>query len=243
MLELSGPPVALVDEPLDVRLRGLGEVEAVTVDPEDDFGGVLWRARLRDDDGRVWRATADAPEHLPAGLAPAKPGTGPVPALGSLHPIRLDVHAEAPDGRSAKRTFERRLVGDGVQIRRWKERELRSVAFLPASGTAPSQPLLLDARVDEDAGELALLAAFVAPLAAAVLASRGRPTVVVSDLDDLAPVLERLGQLRGAAGAARVVRTLGAGDVVLLPPGIPVLGEGASARAARRDRWRSLLDG
>jgi hypothetical protein len=237
MLELSGPPVALVDEPLDVRLRGLGEVE---VDPEDEFGGILWRARLRDDDGRVWRATADAPEHLPAGLAPAKPGTGPVPALGSLHPIRLDVHAEAPDGRSAKRTFERRLLADGVQVRRWKEKELRSSVFLPAPGD-PAQPFLIDARLGDDAGELETLAAFVAPLAAAVLASRGRPTLVVSDLDDLAPALERLEGLRGAAGRPRVLRALGAGDVVLLPPGLPVLDEGAAARQARRDRWLSLL--
>lgn len=239
MLELSGPPVALVDEPLGVRLRGLGEM--AETDPDDEFGGILWRARLRDDDGRVWRATADAPEHLPAGLAPAKPGTGPVPALGSLHPIRLDVHAEAPDGRSAKRTFERRLLADGVRVRRWKEPELRGSVFLPPPGGAPSRPLLLDARLAPDAGELETLAAFVAPLAAAVLASRGRPTLVVSDLDDLAAALERLAGLQAASGTPRVVRTLGAGDVLLLPPGIPVLGEGAPARTARRDRWASLV--
>lgn len=238
MLELSGAPVALVDEPLDVRLRGLGELD---VDPDDEFGGVLWRARLRDDDGRVWRATADAPQHLPAGLAPSKPGTGRVPALGSLHPIRLDVHAEAPDGRGAKRTFERRLLADGVRVRRWKEPELRGTAYLPAPGAAAAQPLLIDARTDPQASELAVLAAFVAPLAAAVLASRGRPVLVVSELDDLAPALDRLGQLKVAAGEPRVVRALGAGDVVLLPPGIPMLDEGATARAARRDRWASLV--
>lgn len=239
MLELSGPPTALVDEPLTVRLRGLGEVPEV--DPDDEFGGILWRARLRDDDGRVWRATADAPEHLPAGLAPAKPGTGPVPALGSLHPIRLDVHAEAPDGRSAKRTFERRLLGDGVRVRRWKEPELRGSMFLPATGAEPRGPLLLDARLPAQPGELEALAAFVAPLAAAVLASRGRPTLVVSDLEDLGPALTRLEGLQAATGTPRVVRALGAGDVLLLPPGIPVLGEGAAARTARRDRWASLV--
>ncbi len=239
MLELSGPPTALVDEPLTVRLRGLGEM--VEVDPDDEFGGILWRARLRDDDGRVWRATADAPEHLPAGLAPAKPGTGLVPALGSLHPIRLDVHAEAPDGRSAKRTFERRLLGDGVRVRRWKEPELRGSMFLPAAGSEPRGPLLLDTRLPPEPGEREALAAFVAPLAAAVLASRGRPTLVVSDVDDLGPALSRLEGLQVATGTPRVVRALGAGDVLLLPPGIPVLGEGTAARTARRDRWASLV--
>ncbi|MTD42999.1 hypothetical protein GKE82_01425 [Conexibacter sp. W3-3-2] len=240
MLELSGHQVALIDEPLDVRLRGLGEV-AAAFDDEDDLGGVLWRARLRDDDGRVWRAAADAPEHLPAGLAPSKPGTGRVPALGSLHPVRLDVHAEAPDGRGAKRTFERRLLADGVRVRRWKEPQLRGTAFLPPPDAPAAEPLLLDARIDASTGELGLLAAFVAPLAAAVLASRGRATLVVTDLDDLAPALERLAGLRAATGAPRVLRTLGAGDVVLLPPGIPVLDEGSAARTARRDRWASIV--
>lgn len=240
MLELSGPSAALIDEPLDVRLRGLGEIES---DPDDDFGGVLWRARLRDDDGRVWRATADAPAHLAAGLAPSKPGTGRVPALGSLRAVQLDVHAEAPDGRGAKRTFERRLLGDGVRVRRWKERELRGTAFLPTVGAAPTQPLLIDARTDATSTDLGLLAAFVAPLAAAVLASRGRATVVVSELDDLGPVLERLGQLKAARDEPRVLRALGAGDVVLLPPGVPMLDEGPAARTARSDRWASILGG
>lgn len=169
MLELAGPQVALVDEPLAVRLRGLGETDAAEV---------LWRARLRDDDGRVWRATAERPEDLAAGLAPAKPGTGPVPALGSLHPIRLDVHAESPDGRGAKRTFERRLLADGVRVRRWREPgrpPLRAVLVLPGPGTAVpgAAPVLIDARLEQgEDDERRVLAALVAPLAAAVLGDR-----------------------------------------------------------------------
>lgn len=234
MLELAGPQVALVDEPLAVRLRGLGE---------DGARDVLWRARLRDDDGRVWRASAERPEHLPAGLKPAKGGTGRVPALGSLHPIRLDVHAEAPDGRGAKRTFERRLLGDGVQLRRWREPGLRGALALPAAGAdRREQALLIDARVPAgvDADGDAVLAAFVAPLAAAVLASRGVVTLMITDAADLAPALERLAAVPGVAGDPRVVRALGAGDVPLLPPGIPLLDEGRSSREARSARWWSL---
>jgi hypothetical protein len=234
MLELSGAPVALVDEPLDVRLRGLGE------DAGED---VLWRARLRDDDGRVWRASAERPEHLMAGLKPAKGGTGRVPALGSRHPIRLDVLAEAADGRGAKRTFERRLLADGVRVRRWREPGLRGTLAIPAPGTpVAEQALLLDARVprDPEAGELLVLAAFVAPLAIAVLASRGVVALALTDADDLAPALERLGAVPGVLGDPRVVRALGAGDVPLLPPGIPLLDEGRSAREARIARWWSL---
>jgi len=235
VLELTGPQVALVDEPLTVRLRGLGE------DAGD--GDVLWRARLRDDDGRVWRASAERPEHLPAGLKPAKSGTGRVPALGSLHPIRLDLHAEAPDGRSAKRTFERRLLGDGARLRRWREPGLRGTLALPAPGTARHErALLVDARVPggADPDGALVLSAFVAPLAIAVLASRGVVALALSEADDLAAALERLAAIPGLSGEPRVVRALGAGDVPLLPPGIPLLGEGRSAREARTDRWWSL---
>ncbi len=239
MLELAGPAVALIDEPLDVRVRGLGESDA------DDL---LWRARLRDDDGRVWKATAERPEHLAAGLAPAKPGTGPVPALGSLHPVRLDVHVEAGDGRGAKRTFERRFLADGVRVRRWREKDLRGTLMLPPASGAPagSQALLVDARLpDTAAGDpQRLLAALVAPLAAAVLASRGRVVLVIGDdVPDLAPALERLAAVPGASGTPRVVRALGAGGVPLLPPGIPVLGESRAQREARNDRWWSVAGG
>jgi len=233
VLEITGPAVALVDEPLELRLRGAG----------DDAGEILWRARLRDDDGRVWRATAERPEHLAAGLAPAKSGTGPVPALASLHPIRLDVHAETEDGRGAKRTFERRLLADGVRARRWREKEVRGTLFLPAPGTTSAGPaLLVDARLpDADADDpQRVLAALVAPLSAAVLASRGHVTFVVGDVQDLAPVLDRLAEISGGTGAPRVVRALGAGDVPLLPPGIPILGETRAAREARHDRWWSI---
>lgn len=240
MLELAGPAVALIDEPLHVRVRGLEAAE------HDDL---LWRARLRDDDGRVWKATAERPEHLAAGLAPSKPGTGPVPALGSLHPVRLDVHVEAADGRGAKRTFERRLLADGARVRRWREPDVRGTLMLPPPAAEPGaagRALLVDARLPDAGSEdpLRLLSAVVAPLAAAVLASRGDVVLVVGDdLPDLAPALERLAAVPGSENPPRVVRALGAGDVPLLPPGIPVLGETRAQREAREDRWWSIARG
>ena len=46
-LEISGASDGLLDDDLVLRVRGAG--------PEAE---VTWRARFRDDDGRVWRAAA-----------------------------------------------------------------------------------------------------------------------------------------------------------------------------------------
>src|SRR5918998_5749425 len=102
MREIAGRDGGLLDEPLALRLRGAGpDAQAV------------WHARLRDDDGLVFRARAERSEDLPA----AWRGKAAHAALGSLRPVRIDVRAETADGRAATRTFTRRIVGDGVRIR------------------------------------------------------------------------------------------------------------------------------
>jgi hypothetical protein len=120
-LELRGPTVALLDESLAVLVRGLG----------GNLDGLVWRARIRDDDSRVWRAVASRAQELPGAWAPAKSGAGAVAALQSLRPVSLDVRVEAPDGRGAARTFTRRLLGDGVRVRRWRE-GVAATLYLPA---------------------------------------------------------------------------------------------------------------
>ena len=121
-LELSGSPRALVDAPLELRLRGGGAP-----------AGIVWRGRIRDDDGRVWKGTARSPATIPPSLRPAKDGAGEVPALLSLRPFALDVRAELPDGRAVGRTVQRVLVDDGVRMRRWREGALRATLALPGS--------------------------------------------------------------------------------------------------------------
>src|SRR5690349_12785211 len=96
-LEISGMPDGLIDDDLLLRVRGAGPDVALT-----------WRARLRDDDGRVWRASAARAEELASRWVPAKEGTGAIAALRSLRPVAIDVRAEAPDGRAAARTVTRR---------------------------------------------------------------------------------------------------------------------------------------
>src|SRR6478752_1658970 len=109
MLELRGATDGLLlDEPWRLEVRGAGAAP------------LTWRARIRDDDGRVWRAEAGRPEDLAGAWSPAKrPAPGPVAALRSLRPVSVDVRAETADGRAAARTVTRRLVADGVRRRRW----------------------------------------------------------------------------------------------------------------------------
>jgi hypothetical protein len=54
MLEIQGPDIALLDDRLELRARGAGPAAAR-----------VWQARMRDDDGLVWRARAARPEDLP----------------------------------------------------------------------------------------------------------------------------------------------------------------------------------
>ena len=88
MLELRGATDGeLLDEPWRVVARGAGG------------GPLTWRARIRDDDGRVWRAEATSPQGLAGAWAPAKrPAPGPVAALRSLRPVAIDLRAETADG-------------------------------------------------------------------------------------------------------------------------------------------------
>src|SRR3954451_22668600 len=98
-LEIRGTGSGLLDEPLALELRGGGGAAAT------------WRARIRDDDGRVWRAVAPRAEELEGVWAPAKPA-GPIAALTSLHPVKVDLRAELADGAFAVRTITRVLVGE-----------------------------------------------------------------------------------------------------------------------------------
>ena len=148
----------------------------------DETEAGVWRARIKDDDGRVWRSGADRPEDLWRHWAPAKPGPE-VAALRSLRPVSIDVRVEAGP-RAAARTFTRRLLAPDVKVRRWKD--LGATLYLPP---APTRTLLL-----ED-GELA------APL----LASRGAIVLLGEPTDD---ALERLAAVPGAAVPERVVAPL-----------------------------------
>ncbi|HEU4656162.1 MAG TPA: hypothetical protein VFR97_01490, partial [Capillimicrobium sp.] len=163
-LEIRGPATALLDDPLALSARGAG-------DAADEL---IWRARLRDDDGRVWRATAHRPEALAAAWAPAKATTGSVAALASLRPVRLEVRVETPDGRAAARTLERRLVAPGVRLRRWRT-PVAATLCLPAPGDPPRATVLLDATASEEA-------VVAATLAGPLLASRGAIALVVPAL-------------------------------------------------------------
>ncbi|MFA9271180.1 MAG: hypothetical protein ACEQSX_10560 [Baekduiaceae bacterium] len=184
-MELTGPADVPLDEPLQLRVRGAGPDARIT-----------WRARVRDDDGRVWRAVADAAGALDAAWEPAKTPASPHAALSSLRPVRVDVRAETRDGRSAARTITRHLLAGGVKVRRWRG-EVTASLFLPAEPAAA--PVLLD---DPDA-----------LLAAALLASRGILSLVLKDGDPEAAAAQ-LEAVPGGAG----VRMLGN---VPVPPGVP----------------------
>ena len=207
-LTLSDPPGALLDEPLRLRARGPAGAE------------LRWRARYRDDDGRVWKASAASAEELTLVWEPAKHGTGPVAALQSLRPLSIDVRVEAPDGAAASRTLTRRLRAEGVRSRRWRERDVQATLHLPAEPEAVP-PLLLDAAADPA----------TAALAAPLLASRGVLTLAVTS-GDLAAATERLGAVPAASGEPVVV-----GEIVL-PPNVGTREPDAAARVAA---WDELL--
>lgn len=172
----------------------------------------MWRARLRDDDGRVWKASADTVGGLDARWLPAKEGTGDVAVLASLRPVTVDVRVEAPDGAAATGAVVRTLVGAGVLVRRWREDGLTATLHRPAG--APCATVLATASP-------------AATLAAPLLASRGVLVLLLA---------------RGAAAAAveRLALVPGAGEVqhlgaLAVPPGVPAR---ATADAAA---WDALL--
>lgn len=194
-IEIRGAASGLLDDPLLLRARGAGGAEAQPL---------LWRARFRDDDGRVWQASAAGAEQLGDAWRPAKATTGALAALQSLRPVSLDVNVEAPDGRGARRTFTRALAGEGVRTRRWREPALVATLSLPAG--APCATVVIDATTGPRA-------ASVAALAAPLLASRGVLVLVVPPPREGAPAAEAL---RVAAG--RVAAVPGATDEVTVLP-------------------------
>jgi hypothetical protein len=233
-LEIRGPGSGLLDDPFELRVRGAGaEAE------------LLWRARMRDDDARVWRAASARAGDLACAWAPAKTGTGPMAALLSMHPVAIDVRVEARDGRSASRAISRRLLADGVQVRRWRG-DVPARLHLPAGDAASA--LIIDATAGPGP-------AAVAALAASLLASRGVLVLAVGPVRGrvapaavLAEARDRLTAVPAAAGTdAHVLPALdpaagagASGDAVTVPPGVPTTGD-AEDCAARAQAWDALL--
>jgi hypothetical protein len=234
-LEIRGPAHGLLDEPLLLRVRGCG--------PDAD---VRWRARFRDDDGRVWRAAASHAEDLSATWSPAKDGGPPVAALRSLLPVSIDVRAEAADGRAATRTITRALAADGVRIRRWLD-GMTAVLHLPPRDE-PCATIIIDATT----GPAEAAAAW---LAAPLLASRGAVVLALAlartrGLDDpLALARQRLAAVPVATKPILILKLRDPlsddarnGDAVVLPPGVGARDTGPTVAAARAVAWDALLD-
>jgi hypothetical protein len=199
VLEIQGPATALVDEPFAFRVRGAG--------PGAD---VVWHARMRDDDGLVWRARAARAEDLPG----AWRGKAQRAGVASLRPLQVELRVEAADGRAATRTVTRTLVAEGVRIRRWRD-GLIATLHLPAG--EPLSSVLVDGA---------------AIPAAALLASRGVLVLALAQ-GDQAAARERLAAVPGAGE----VETLAAGDVPI-PPGLPGGDAAAWAELVRELRAR-----
>jgi hypothetical protein len=215
MLEIRGAAPGLLDEPLLLEVGGAPPGAALT-----------WRARLRDDDGFVWRATSPTSEGLQAAWVAGKPTAGPLMALRSLRPVDVDVRVEGTDGVGSSRTVTRTLLGEGVRARRWKG-EIEGTLYLPADAAVAAR--VLDARADD-------LAA--APMTAALLASRGVLTFMLSggQGDPAAAALERLAQVPGAP-LASVLPAAAVG----VPPGVGHRGEPMAGALARAEAWDALL--
>jgi hypothetical protein len=212
-LEIQGAADGLLDDPLDLRVRGAGPDLTV-----------VWRARLRDDDERVWRATAARAQELAAGWAPAKGAAGPIAALASLRPVSIDVRAEFEDGRAVKRTITRRLVAKDVRVRRWRD-GMTGTLHRPAPGAGSAGALIVDASAE--GLSLALLAA---PL----LASRGILVLVVAPGrgSSVEAAREVLAAIPGAAADPVVMEAA----ELPVPPGV------ASTVGGDRDgAWDALI--
>jgi len=206
-LEISGAADGLLDDDLVLRVRGAG--------PDADL---IWRARFRDDDGRVWRSAAPRAEQLTTRWVPAKDSAGPLAALRSLRPISIDVRAQTEDGRDAGRTLTRRLTADGVRTRRWRD-GLAATLHLPAAAPRPAT-VAIGAEGD-GAGAAALRPATVAIGAEGETAARAAPCATL--LIDAT-----------AGGNAEIVATLAA--PLLASRGALVLVVGpARGRAASAD--------
>ena len=111
--------------------------------------------------------------------------------------MRIDVRAEAADGRAAARTITRLLVADGVRVRRWRD-AVAAILHLPAG--EPRATVLVDGP---------------AGIAGALLASHGVLVLGVTG-GDLAAAREMLAAVPGAAAPVE----LAAADVPV-PTGAP----------------------
>jgi len=222
MLDIRGASPGLLDDPLLLEVGGAPPNAALT-----------WRARVRDDDGFVWRAAAPTSEGLLPNWVPAKPTAGPVMALRSLRAVDVDVRVEGTDGAASSRTITRRLLDEGVRARRWKG-EVEGTLFLPAGDALAA--LVLDARPAPPEPSPLLAAA---PLAAALLASRGVLAFVLTGGrgNPAAAALERLAQVPGAPPVDHVTPALEAG----VPPGVGYRGESAPDADVRALAWDALL--
>jgi len=236
-LEIRGAATGLLDDPFALTVRGAGPDAQVT-----------WRARYRDDDGRVWHAVAASSQGLSTCWRPAKDATGDVAALRSLRPVSIDVRAEAAGGRAAARTFVRHLAAEGVRTRRWRDgltATLHVPTRLPACAT-----VIIDAAGTEPQVSATILAA-------ALLAARGVLVLVVApargeaaDGEHLTLARERL---RGVPGASNEIVILSAADplgpdtppgesTVVLPPNVGVREPWEGAAAVRAAVWDALLE-
>jgi hypothetical protein len=246
MLDIRGASPGLLDDPLLLEVGGAAPNAALT-----------WRGRFRDDDGFVWRAAAPTPEGLLTAWVPAKPTAGPVAALRSLRPLDVDVRVEGTDGAASNRTITRRLMDEAVRARRWKDAVVGTL-YLPTHDATAA--LIVDAREPQTAmatpssdpqtdgaiaappavAEPAVAAGLdAAPLAAALLASRGVLVLVLTGGKDdpLAAARERLAQV---PGAPHRIETLDAATVGV-PPGVGFRGEDQRAAEARGATWDALL--
>jgi hypothetical protein len=238
MLDIRGASPGLLDDPLLLEVGGAAPKAAL-----------VWRGRLRDDDGFVWRAAAPTSAGLLTAWVPAKATAGPVAALRSLRPVDVDVRVEGPDGAASNRTITRRLQDDGVRVRRWKD-DVIGTLYLPA--TKATGALILDARPTPPApasevpaatpltaAALAAAPLAAAPLAAALLASRGVLVFVVAGGkgDPIAGAQERLAQIPGAPDTITSLTATAVG----VPPGVGFRGEDQRAAEARGVTWDALL--
>lgn len=189
-LEIRGTGGLLLDEPFLLRPRG--------AEPDETL---VWRGRLRDDDGRVWRANAARAEDLGTMWAPSKGPAGPIPALTSLRPVAVDVRLELPDRRTATREITRVLLADGVRVRRWREGVVGTL--LRPADEAPTATVVVDAR-SADRPDVETVAA----LAGALLASRGVLVLTV-----VAAKGTPAGEEALVVAAAQLARVPGAGEV------------------------------
>ena len=232
-VELRGSADGLLDEPFVLRVRGAGP-----------GARIVWRARYRDDDGRVWRAAGLSCENLATDWSPGKDGTGDVAALRSLRPVSIDLRVELADGRAATRTATRVLAGDGVRTRRWRD-GLAATLHVPAR-TIPCATAIVDASGTD-------AQATAAALAAPLLASRGVLVLVVAagrgrGFDEqLATARGRLSAVPGAGAGDAVVLSAHDpfGDMppagVVMPPGVGLRERDPGAARARAAAWDELL--